>query len=327
MEEMIIKMKKIAYEDLSRGKVDRVIGFGKGDFIHDSNPLFISSSKDLDLLVWDPFCVNNLSKYLINELKNNQKIGIFLKGCDSLGFNQLVKDNKINPDNVIVYGVPCEGMIDPNKLSKKNLLRELKHIKRVGEKLILVTKQGEKEVIAKDFEYDKCLKCKHPNPVFYSELLESKTLRNSIVSDDFEEVMEIEDMNSEERFEYWSEQFSKCIRCYACRNICPVCSCDKCIFDNLDAGVSGKAKVDSEDQFFHIVRAYHVAGRCVDCGECSRVCPEGIAIDNLNRKIIKDITEIYGEYDAGLNPSKSSVLVNYELEDFDPFETSKGGKQ
>jgi len=326
MEEITLKTREIAYKDLSTGKVDRVIGFAKGDFIYESNPTFISDIDELDALVWDSFCVNNLSKYLINELKDVKKIGIFLKGCDSLGFNQLVQDNKVDSDNVLVYGVPCEGMVDPNKLKKDNLLKGLIDIKRSGEKILLITKQGDKELKAKEYEYDKCINCKHPNPVVYSELLGDYITRNNNVVDDFQEIKEIEAMNSEERFDYWSKQFSKCIRCYACRNICPVCSCDKCIFENYEPGISGKGKVDSEDQFFHIIRAYHVAGRCVDCGECSRVCPEGISIDKLNRKIIKDITEIYGEYDAGLNTSKSSVLVNYELEDFDPFESIKGGK-
>ena len=61
-----------------------------------------------------------------------------------------------------------------------------------------------------------------------------------------------------------------------------------------------KAAADTfEDQMFHIIRAFHVAGRCTDCGECSRVCPQNIPLHLLNRKFIKDIDEFYGEYQAG----------------------------
>ncbi len=54
-----------------------------------------------------------------------------------------------------------------------------------------------------------------------------------------------------------------------------------------------------EEKMFHIIRAFHVAGRCTDCGECSRVCPQGIRLHLFNRKFIKDINEFYGEYQAG----------------------------
>lgn len=326
MEAITTKIREIAREALSSGEVDKFLGFEKGEFLHESCPVFISDKDAVDSLVWDAFCVNNLSKYLIEELKSTQKVGVFLKGCDSLGFNQLLQDNRIDADKVVIYGVPCEGMIDVEKLKKEGLNKGLLQVKRSGHSIILVTKEGEKEVTARQYEYDKCLTCKYPNPVVYKELVGEEVTREIDPEERFKDVEEIEQMSSEERYNYWAQQFSKCIRCYACRNICPACSCEQCVFDNCKAGVSGKAKVDTEDQFFHITRAYHVAGRCVDCGECSRVCPEGIPLHQLNRKIIKDINEFYGEYDAGLDPSKKATLITYDLDDIDPFEGRKGGK-
>ena len=72
------------------------------------------------------------------------------------------------------------------------------------------------------------------------------------------------------------------------------------MFDNPNTGVAAKADADDfEENMFHIIRAFHVAGRCTDCGECSRVCPQGIPLHLLNRKFIKDIDELYGDYQAG----------------------------
>ena len=112
----------------------------------------------------------------------------------------------------------------------------------------------------------------------------------------------------------------------ACRNICPACSCVKCIFDNDDINVLGKANIETETSFFHLTRAYHVAGNCVDCGECARVCPAHIRLDLLNRKIIKDLNETYGEWEAGMDSTTPSPLVSYTLEDKDNFAIKKGGK-
>lgn len=326
MEEITLKIRDIAKEHLLSGKVDKILGFSKGDFPYESCPVFISDIDEIETLIWDSFCVNNLSKYLIEELKTTEKIGVFIKGCDSLSFNQIVQDNRINPDNVVIFGVPCNGMLDPKKIKKIGLLKGIIDIQRDEENVIFVIKNGENNILAKEVKYDKCILCENPNPVVFDEIIGNKITKKVDQEDKFQDVEEIEAMSADEKFDYWSNQFSKCVRCYACRNICPACNCQKCIFENVESGVSSKAKVDSEDQFFHIIRAYHVAGRCVDCGECSRVCPEGIPLEKLNKKIIKDITQLYGEYDAGLSSKGKSTLTKYDLEDIDPFEIPKGRK-
>lgn len=79
---------------------------------------------------------------------------------------------------------------------------------------------------------------------------------------------------------------------------------------------------------FHIIRAFHVAGRCTDCGECSRVCPQNIPLHLLNRKFIKDINELYGEYQAGENADERAPLNTFTTEDVEPsIVYERGGKQ
>ena len=118
-------------------------------------------------------------------------------------------------------------------------------------------------------------------------------------------------MAPEERFAFWQNELSRCIRCNACRNVCPACSCIKCVFDNDRYDTAQKANTTTfEEQMFHIIRAFHVAGRCTDCGECSRVCPQHIPLHLLNRKFIKDIDEFYGEYQAG-EDTDSRAPVSY----------------
>ena len=126
-------------------------------------------------------------------------------------------------------------------------------------------------------------------------------------------------MTPDERFDFWRGELSRCIRCNACRNVCPACSCLTCVFDNPKSGVDSKANTDDfEENLFHIIRAFHVAGRCTDCGECTRVCPQNIPLHLLNRKFIKDINELYGEYQAGADIELGMPLTSYTKQDAEP---------
>ena len=135
----------------------------------------------------------------------------------------------------------------------------------------------------------------------------------------FDMVEKLEAMTAEERFEFWRGELSKCIRCNACRDVCPACTCEKCVFDNANSGVSQKAAATSfEENMYHIIRAFHVASRCTDCGECSRVCPQNIPLHLLNRKFIKDINEFYGEYQSGADTETRPPLMNFTKDDVEP---------
>ena len=144
----------------------------------------------------------------------------------------------------------------------------------------------------------------------------------------FDEVAKLEAMTPEERFVFWRKELSRCIRCNACRNVCPACSCEKCVFDNPDSGVRNKAAADSfEENMFHIIRGFHVASRCTDCGECSRVCPQRIPLHLLNRKFIKDINELYGAYQAGADLDTKPALMDYTIDDCEPSVVYQRGGQ
>ena len=73
------------------------------------------------------------------------------------------------------------------------------------------------------------------------------------------------------------------------------------------------------------IRAFHVAGRCTDCGECSRVCPQGIPLHLFNRKFIKDIDELYGEYQAGEDTDSKGPLTNFTFDDAEPSIVTERG--
>ena len=98
------------------------------------------------------------------------------------------------------------------------------------------------------------------------------------------------------------------------------------MFDSNKFDSTQKANVDSfEEKMFHIIRAFHVAGRCTDCGECSRVCPQGIPLHLFNRKFIKDINEFYGDFTAGETADGDRPLTSFTFEDVEPSVVTERG--
>ena len=313
-------IKKRVAELLADGTVTKVLGWTTGDFFYDVTPAFFETAEEAENLVYGSFCGANLSKYLINACKEQTegKILVLLKPCDSYSFNQLLTEHRINRDKIYVIGVGCKGMLDIEKIKAMGIKGVTKVIDN-GDELDIKTIYGDKSCKRKDAMLEKCLCCKGKEHKVFDEVIDPEPETEQEKADRFALVTELENMTSEERFAFWNAELSKCIRCNACRNVCPACSCMKCVFDNPVSGAASKANADTfEEKMFHIIRAFHVAGRCTDCGECSRVCPQGIPLHLLNRKFIKDIDELYGDYQAGEEAGSRAPLVNFTFDDAEP---------
>ena len=316
-----------ALELLADGTVSRVMGWKKGDLFYDVTPGVFADAETLkNEFVYDGFCGANFSKYLIKETAGEGKVLAFLKPCDTYSFNQLLTEHRFNREKVYAIGIPCNGMLDIGKV--KALAGDgLVSADVNGDTVTVSNIYGETKTLAlADVLAERCLSCKSKKHVAYDELMGEEG--DVIDSARFDQVAALEAMTPDERFAFWQEELSKCIRCNACRNVCPACTCEKCVFDNPKSGVENKAAADSfEEKMFHIIRAFHVAGRCTDCGECSRVCPQNIPLHLLNRKFIKDINESYGEYQAGAEVGSRAPLVNYTTDDAEPAEILERGNK
>ena len=306
---------------LADGTVSCVLGWSKGEFDYDITPAVFRNENELkENFVWNDFCGANFSKYLVSKAgKIEGKILVFLKPCDTYSFNQLLTEHRFDREKVYAVGIPCEGMADIDKV--KAICGDGITSVECGEKIAVNTIYNDEPMLidANSVLAERCINCKSKKHVAYDELMGEDG--DVIESGRFDEVAKLEAMTPDERFAFWQNELSRCIRCNACRDACPACTCEKCVFDNPKSGVENKSPANSfEEKMFHIIRAYHVAGRCTDCGECSRVCPQNIPLHLLNRKFIKDMNEFYGEYQAGAEVGSRAPLVNYTTEDIEPGE-------
>ena len=309
----IDKIRETSERLLKECKVDLVIGFRKGTVAMMNEPYIAKAPEDVPNLVWDSNCGINLANYLTDRKEN---IGIIAKGCDSRNIVTHIIENKIKREQLVIIGVPCKGMIDRRRVA--SMING--DIKAVIEDENNLTVQGdgfEEKLKKKDVLQQNCTVCIHRNPVIHDEIVAELVEEQQDV-DRYTDVREIESMSSNAKEHYFEELLSPCIRCYACRNACPLCYCPTCFVDESRPQWVGKSQDPVDVKTFHFLRAYHCAGRCTDCGACERACPVGINMRVLTKKLEKDCLDSFG-WEAGMSLDVRPPLDTYKPEDPDDF--------
>ena len=121
----------------------------------------------------------------------------------------------------------------------------------------------------------------------------------------FDSVARVDGLDLAGRFSYWMKEFSRCIKCYGCRDVCPMCFCRECTLE--DDTLIKTGDLPPENPIFHLTRAVHMAGRCIDCGLCNEACPADIPLRTLYKKVA-DIMDEEFQYRPGLEAYEKSPL-------------------
>jgi ferredoxin len=121
----------------------------------------------------------------------------------------------------------------------------------------------------------------------------------------YETVKQVMDMGLMDRLGYWREVFDRCVKCYGCRDVCPVCFCNVCTLEE-DALIQ-TGDLPPENPIFHLTRAVHMAGRCIDCNLCTEACPAEIPLRTLYKKVAQIVQEEF-DYTTGLAEQEKSPL-------------------
>ncbi len=281
------------------------------DPIH-ATPHFVREESQIEDSIFNLFCVHNLCVYL-PFLK--EKAGILVKGCDSRTLIQFLQEGLIRREDVVIIGISCRGIIDVGKLMREVLYEAVTGVSIDGDSIKVKTVSREREFQLTSLLADKCKICRYPNPLIYDHLIGEPV--ESKVSWDmaYEDIREFEKKPLEDRLSFWTKEIGKCIRCYACRNACPLCICrDRCIAETRDPHFTSQSVELKEKFMFHFIHAVHLAGRCVECGECERACPVGIPVKMMKKKINLEMKELF-DYETGINVDDKPPMYTFKAEE------------
>ncbi len=312
------KIRETAAKLLSEGKVDCVIGYAQGSVPMRDYPYFAYTPEEAQKLTWSPFCCNNLANFLIRRPKGEiGKVAITAQGCVSRSIVGLIKENQIAREDVYILGVPSPGMVDRRKVLERFPLKTITEVTVDGDDLIVKGPDFEERIPQKEVRRDNCYTCVQRNPVIVDEMMAEEGPADW--GGDIDAVAAPwEKLEPAQRWEAFIDEVDSCIRCYACRDACPLCYCHVCFVDESMPQWCGKTQDEADVATFHILRAFHCAGRCTDCGACESACPQGIKVRRFTSKIEKDIRELY-DYAPGMDLEATPPLSVYRPNDPQEF--------
>lgn len=307
----LVEVRAEAKRLLESGEVTAVLGYREGPTAARSMPALIRRPEDADSLVWSPACANNLGLY-VRQAAREGRVAVVAKGCDARSIIMLIQERQISRENVYIIGVACPGVVDPDRLAATGVREEtLSSVAWDGADIVLTGPSGDIRPDRASTVKAACLYCEVHTPPLHDMLIgEAPALEPLADGGAIPEDLDA-------RRDFWAKQFERCLRCYACRQVCPSCYCTVCFADRANPQWVSKRIQGQENWMYHTTRAMHLAGRCVECGECERVCPAGIPLLQMMRELQAGVDEMF-DYRPGMDPEAEPVFGVFATEDEGP---------
>jgi coenzyme F420-reducing hydrogenase delta subunit/ferredoxin len=295
-------------------ELECVIGWQPGHDDAHVVPLFARTPEEVDRFVWGPFNIANPVTYL-PQFKG-KKVGVMVKGCDSRSLVELLQENLVNREDVVVFALPCEGTLDMARVGQTlGRYLALEKVAFDGTGVTVTADGADHKFPMSDCAQGKCYGCSTPCAVI-SDVTLGTPAQVAPGTATPPELAMLDALSLPERLSFWRTQMERCLRCYACRNACPMCVCrDHCISDSRDPHWMTQEDTVTQKLFYQTIHALHLAGRCTGCGECQRSCPVGIPILALRQQISRAVAEIFDGYRPGMDAAAVPPLLGYEVEE------------
>jgi formate dehydrogenase (coenzyme F420) beta subunit len=318
-------------------KVDVLVGYEKGTVPLIAAPCFITDAAEVDRLVWNSECIQNLAKFahdIITQHKESQKrvkpedrkkkiVGIVARGCTTRSLVIHLQEKQYDRDDLVIMGVPCTGYVDKKKVAALLNDEDIIEASVIGDSLSVRTAGSEKKLALKDVLADNCITCRFNDPVVCDVMIGVKAPAMN-ADGEYLKVEEFEKLSAEERWTFFTKEMAKCIRCAACRQACPSCYCRICFAEQSQPQWVGISEESTDTQVFQIMRMFHMVGRCVDCGTCNAVCPMGVDLRKFLKKLDKDALELFN-HRAGIKIEEPAPLATFRDNDKEDFIFNPGG--
>ena len=311
MEAQEQQLREVSIRLLTERTAQVVIGYGA------DGPVFIRRTEDAGKLVWNTDCQANLTTYLKRkEVRRLGKAAIVVKGCDERSLVILEKESQIDRNNLQVIGMACDDM-GQTKCGACNV-----HQPRFANEII-----GQAADVAPGFSPataalgDDAAERGTGVPPVSGHGQDGHVTNADLkvgATAGAHPLDALVAMSPAERMSFWAHEFERCVKCYACRQVCPLCYCERCIADKNRPVVIDTSATLKGNFAWHITRAFHLAGRCVGCGECTRACPAGIPLELLNLTLARAAEKHFG-YQAGMDPQAELLMGSYALTDKGDF--------
>lgn len=277
---------------LSDGQVQVVIGWEDGPA--GARPVFVTKPEDAGRLIFDTRCVHNLAAYLSPRRGHVAKLGkaaIVVKPCDAKAVAGLIRESQIKREDLVIIGMRCGGVL---------------------------AGPASKESLSASNVSERCPGCESREPTLADHVLGEVAATPPGERSRDARIEELEAMPPAERWAFWQAQFERCVRCNACRQVCPLCTCDRCVTEKTQPLWIESSAHNRGVFAWHLTRAQHHAGRCADCGECARVCPVDIPLGLLNREVARIVERRFG-FQMTDDPATPEPIGAFRMEDEQEF--------
>jgi ferredoxin len=330
--EIEARLRETAEKLLREQKVSVFLGYEKATLPFRTTPLFLTHAEEVNRLSWNPFCAANLAVYLPRLFATHAgvrdagtavtpTVGIVLKGCDMRSVMTLIQERQVRRENLVLVEIACSGIVDRRKAEKALVGRQALGAGEDGQGNIRVVVDDGSEIALRleDVSSQACRECRYSASPHH-DVIVGVSVEGEKADGSRRGIAEFESKPLESRWAIFQETFSKCIRCNACRQACPMCYCKTCVFDQNRPRWIGAGTESSDVALYHLMRALHMAGRCTGCGACERACPEGIDVRLLTRKLCVEVEELYG-YRPGEALEGIPLMSSFAMDDPQEFVT------
>jgi len=303
---------------LAAGEIEVFFGYTPGPTGLRATPTMARTPEEVDALIWDATCEANLAVYIPKH--KGHKVGLMAKGCDARAIVGLIQEGQVARENLRIVGAACAGVIDPRRVASALglYIEELEGARLDTDRLTI---EGA-EMPLSEAMVEQCGACTQHTPSLYDVLIGepggAPRAEPEGAADPYATVHAMEALSADERWARFTAEVSRCNLCYACRNACPLCYCTVCFADRTAPKWANPSAAEEDKQFFQVMRVFHLAGRCVGCGACSRACPQGVNLRLFLDKLRLDAEELF-DHQAGVDPEGHPPLRAYRPDDYNGF--------